>query len=77
MSKRPPSQDSSCNGKAKLTYTQAAKSAKNMTRRTDETLRPYHCRYCSFFHMGTTQRNLDKRKEHRYRDQENDDGRFE
>lgn len=73
MSHRPPSHDSSCFGKAKLTYSQAAKSAKNMTRRTDETLRPYHCRYCGYFHMGGTVRNLDKRKEQRYRDRGDED----
>jgi hypothetical protein len=50
-----------CGGKKKLTFTQAKRSAKNLSRRTDATLKAYKCIYCNHYHIGEVHGHYDRK----------------
>lgn len=54
-----------CTGKSKfLTFSQAARTAKHMTKRSDVGLDAYHCVHCDQYHVGGSRsfKIRDKRK---------------
>lgn len=52
-----PHPQAACSGKSQyLTWGKAAHAAKWLHRRTGECVQPYHCLYCSRFHVGSVAR---------------------
>lgn len=46
------SERAACGGKEPLSWGEADRRARGMRRRTGKTVTPFHCRYCSRFHIG-------------------------
>ena len=47
-----PDRAAACGGKEALSWSEADRRARGLRRRTGKTVQPFHCRYCSRFHIG-------------------------